>query len=368
MARNQPKTQSRPQEKGDKPPKHSGLVKYHMVIQENDEVEQGPEKCGPAKGIKKAPPHRSTGQKGIKANLPADEERLRKDPDWNPFGNETVDSVASACEDQTPGTHVSSGRPAESKSLHPGRTSSPIKFSQKPGPKGPGFNSLLPPVPTPTISNEEPILANGELAFQPGSVLQKAWLHSQRMTLSHLLIFKYDPQRVHWLLFKFRLTKLELPCECYEPLKGHQRLRDIQDIHCLIATQYTKFLSLISSVMVTPVVSALMVTCDIEIDDDSLAILEALDVQALKNQWKALIASWHIEEEGLGVEPLHQFLSHWSVHYTLNGSHCIAPLPDWIPHFNPVQAEEQQMAILGLTIPLPSIPRAPVPPREVDIT
>ncbi|KAJ7774637.1 hypothetical protein DFH07DRAFT_767313 [Mycena maculata] len=94
-------------------------------------VEQGPEKCGSAaKGIRKAPPHRSTDRKGIKTNLHTDEEvnsmdfdflqRLRKDLDWNPFGNEMVDSVASTRQDQTPGTHVSSHQPAESKPLHPG--------------------------------------------------------------------------------------------------------------------------------------------------------------------------------------------------------------------------------------------------------
>ncbi|KAJ6621347.1 hypothetical protein B0H10DRAFT_1790218, partial [Mycena sp. CBHHK59/15] len=45
---------------------------------------------------------------------------------------------------------VSSGRPAATKPLHPGRT--PTKFNNKPGPKGHGFNSLLPPISPAKIS------------------------------------------------------------------------------------------------------------------------------------------------------------------------------------------------------------------------
>ncbi|KAK6988220.1 hypothetical protein R3P38DRAFT_3229065 [Favolaschia claudopus] len=45
------------------------------------------------------------------------------------------------------GSHVSAGRPPNAKPLHPGRSStSPTKFSSKPGPKGKTKNSLLPPL------------------------------------------------------------------------------------------------------------------------------------------------------------------------------------------------------------------------------
>ncbi|KAJ6620767.1 hypothetical protein B0H10DRAFT_2356313 [Mycena sp. CBHHK59/15] len=85
-----------------------------------------------------------------------DEYLDRLDRGWNPFGSDDEidddsDSEPAKKKSKTgdttaPGTTVSRGRPPAATPLHPGRTSSPTKFSEKPGPKGKGFNSLLPPL------------------------------------------------------------------------------------------------------------------------------------------------------------------------------------------------------------------------------
>ncbi|KAJ6496507.1 hypothetical protein C8R47DRAFT_1212829 [Mycena vitilis] len=298
--------------------------------------------------------------KGWKA-FSTDEEFTDSDDDKQPKPQKTK-SVAL---DESPGTKVSSGRPPASTPLHPGRSStSPAKFSAKPGPKGKGKNSLLAPLnprsrtsptkvtadkadhnpstprendeptgeaplasgkkgrPPPATeatkkkrrqflenlkldytdedldildidwnrwasktyqaradeidemanllealsiglkrgllvigpsytheaellrhvvdwipSDEEPIDASGAPAFPSESVLKNAWLHSRQVTLKEMLIFHYDRDRVHWLVFHADLSNDTI--ECYEPLGSHgEDTVDIEDI--VLIAQYFK--------------------------------------------------------------------------------------------------------------------------------
>ncbi|KAJ7034945.1 hypothetical protein C8F04DRAFT_1182659 [Mycena alexandri] len=73
--------------------------------------------------------------------------QLLEDSEYDPFpaADESVKPQPSG----TIGKCISSGRPAAITAHQPGR--SPTKFSKKPGPKGHGYNSLLPP-----LSNKSP--------------------------------------------------------------------------------------------------------------------------------------------------------------------------------------------------------------------
>ncbi|KAJ7700577.1 hypothetical protein B0H16DRAFT_1834871 [Mycena metata] len=128
-------------------------TKYNMAEQGSDE--RGPQ----TKGKGKVPPRKSTGKKGQKLNIPTDAgvddthekllDLLDGDEEWirNPFATQES-RLAAEGKKTGSGSKGSVGRPAAAKPLHTGRSSSsPTKFSGKRGPKGHGFNSLLPPPP-----------------------------------------------------------------------------------------------------------------------------------------------------------------------------------------------------------------------------
>ncbi|KAJ7852530.1 hypothetical protein B0H13DRAFT_1207524 [Mycena leptocephala] len=143
--------------------------------------EQGPENHGPAaKGQKKVPPRNSTGKKGRKTNLPTDGtvddihdlflEQLEQEKDWNPFSaQERPPPINDSRETIPPRTKASAGRPAAAKPLHSGRSgaSSPVKFSSKPGPKGHGYNSILPPLPPPPAKSPTKIPPGLDMKTDP---------------------------------------------------------------------------------------------------------------------------------------------------------------------------------------------------------
>ncbi|KAJ7109223.1 hypothetical protein C8R44DRAFT_986254 [Mycena epipterygia] len=494
-----------------------GLVKYYTVIQEADgslvcncpayraagktckdivaaryhlnfgppedymSAEQGPDDHGPAaKGKKTVPGRKSTGIKGIKTNLPPDSTidqvhnsllKSLEDPAWTPFPQIDATVVTAALASSIPGTKLTSGRPAAAKPLQPGRTGSRTNFNAKPGPKGPAFNSILPPAPSSPMSpskitadtsdtvhasdkpvtdpvkpkpakkyvnvpishairedldildidfkrwnskayqlredevleiveimnafclatnngilvygpsyardadllrnvvwessDNEPILAGGGAAFPEDSVLKKAWLHSQTMTLSILLVFRHDPGRKHWLLFDFALDN-EISTTCYEPLKNHLKLPDIQKMHLLAS-----FFSIHRPNRPPPerrlrnydayeldiqrdgdscgfwmATLAFLRINQVPLSDENIAILESFSVLGLKNHWKSIVTSWRIEDLGLGVAPVNNFLRYWDFRHQ-NSAACIAPRPTWVSRFDPAQASVHRNSILG---------------------
>ncbi|KAJ6547522.1 hypothetical protein B0H19DRAFT_1166092 [Mycena capillaripes] len=105
--------------------------------------------------------------------------------------------MKSAPHDEPAGTRVSSGRPAASTPLHPGRKSaSPTKFSSKPGPKGRAKNSLLPPLnpKTPTkmtaktVDNSSGDESSDERTGKPPppteETIKKRWAFIQGLALN----------------------------------------------------------------------------------------------------------------------------------------------------------------------------------------
>ncbi|KAJ7219625.1 hypothetical protein C8J57DRAFT_1537165 [Mycena rebaudengoi] len=55
--------------------------------------------------------------------------------------------------------------------------------------------------------------------------------------------------------------------------------------------------------------------------------VSSLDVTHIKHHWKCILTSWHIEENGLDVKPVYNFLEYFGVEYP---DGCIAPRPAWV--------------------------------------
>ncbi|KAJ7440286.1 hypothetical protein B0H11DRAFT_1933793 [Mycena galericulata] len=369
---------------------------------------------------------------------------FKSDDEFSESDREGEPERKKSKQNDAPGAQVSSGRPPATTPLHSGRAStSPAKFSKKPGPKGKGKNSLLPRLPptlheTPAkkgkpldlgssaneqqldltaedldildidwlrwdqeyklradeademgsllealslsvrpagrgilvlgpsyafeaqrlrnvdwmLSDDEPIDATGSPAFPENSVLKKAWLHSQRVTLEKLLVFHHDPVRDHWLLFLADLSTDDV--SCYEPLGRHGDAIDIEDI-VLIAkffkpqrqprmppfdavVEYRLYSLDIqhdgTSCGFWMVTIAFLLICDIEITKGCIKVLNALGVKNLKEHWKCLLTSWRIEEKGLGTEPVNNFLAYWGIEYDPR-IRILAHRPNWIPRFDP---------------------------------
>ncbi|KAJ7476110.1 hypothetical protein FB451DRAFT_1463569 [Mycena latifolia] len=277
-------------------------------------AEQGKEEHGPsAKGKRTVPPRKSTGVKGLKTNMPTDQfvDEIHdallanlEDEHWNPFpASETQPSP----DNLIPGSTLSSGRPAAAKPLHNRKSSSqsPVKFSGKPGPPGPGFNSILaalppdPPAMSPTKISSQNTAAtenrpgthrsrfrNESIPHMLHEDMQiididfKHWVQTYRLRQDEALevvdilnalclaakngILVYGPSyaqdaktlrkavwsasdndpiladgaRNHWLLLKFSLEN-DIHCDCFEPLKTHLKLADIQDM-CLLARFFAR--------------------------------------------------------------------------------------------------------------------------------
>ncbi|KAJ7495984.1 hypothetical protein B0H11DRAFT_2226977 [Mycena galericulata] len=391
---------------------------------------------------------------------------FKSDDEFSESDHEGEPERKKSKQNDAPGAQVSSGRPPATTPLHSGRAStSPAKFSKKPGPKGKGKNSLLPRLPptlheTPAkigkpldlssstdeqissgkppplskqtlkkkeafiqqldltaedldildidwlrwdqeyklradeademgsllealslsvrragrgilvlgpsyafeaqrlrnvdwmLSDDEPIDATGSPAFPENSVLKKAWLHSQRVTLEKPLVFHHNPVRDHWLLFLADLSTDDV--SCYEPLGRHGDDIDIEDI-VLIAKFFKpqrqprmpsfdpnvgyRLYSLDiqrdgTSCGFWMVTIAFLLICDIEITKGCIKVLSALGVKNLKEHWKCLLTSWRIEEKGLGTEPVNNFLAYWGIEYDPR-IRILARRPNWIPRFDP---------------------------------
>ncbi|KAJ7045955.1 hypothetical protein C8F04DRAFT_1173879 [Mycena alexandri] len=79
------------------------------------------------------------------------------------------------------------------------------------------------------ISDEEPIDTSGAILFPEGGVLKQAWLHSQHVPATEMLVFHHDPDRDHWLLFHANLETEEITC--HEPLAQHgEDMIDVRNI------------------------------------------------------------------------------------------------------------------------------------------
>lgn len=72
---------------------------------------------------------------------------------------------------------------------------------------------------------------------------------------------------------------------------------------------------------------AFLIICGVKIGKSTLAILRLLGVQYIKEHWKCLLTSWRIEEKGLGVEPVNNFLAYWGFEYDANVHIVRAILP-----------------------------------------
>lgn len=57
----------------------------------------------------------------------------------------------------------------------------------------------------------------------------------------------------------------------------------------------------------------------------NIAILESFSVLGLKNHWKSIVTSWRIEDLGLGVAPVNNFLRYWDLRHQ-NTSDCVRRL------------------------------------------
>ncbi|KAJ7751274.1 hypothetical protein DFH07DRAFT_774879 [Mycena maculata] len=199
-------------------------------------------------------------------------------------------------------------------------------------------------------SDDEPIDASGAPAFPEDSVLKKAWLHSQRVTLKGLLIFHHDPIRDHWLLFSADFSTDDIIC--YEPLKHHEDI-DIKDIALLanffkpgrqaqMPTDLVEEYMLVmldiqrdgSSCGFWMATVALLRVCEIEITKSCIKLLRSLGPDTIKEHWKCLLTSWRIEERGLATDPVNNFLQYWNVEYDPS-RHILARRPSWIPRFDP---------------------------------
>ncbi|KAJ7252884.1 hypothetical protein C8J57DRAFT_1237706 [Mycena rebaudengoi] len=60
---------------------------------------------------------------------------------------------------------------------------------------------------------------------------------------------------------------------------------------------------------------AFLAVFGIEINEDCIGVLSSLDVTHIKHHWKCILTSWHIEENGLDVKPVYNFLEYFGVEY-----------------------------------------------------
>ncbi|KAJ7243228.1 hypothetical protein C8J57DRAFT_1243522 [Mycena rebaudengoi] len=79
---------------------------------------------------------------------------------------------------------------------------------------------------------------------------------------------------------------------------------------------------------------AFLAVFGIEINEDCIGVLSSLDVTHIKHHWKCILTSWHIEENGLDVKPVYNFLEYFGVEYP---DGCIALRPAWVSRFDPSQ-------------------------------
>ncbi|KAJ7117992.1 hypothetical protein C8R43DRAFT_1137460 [Mycena crocata] len=204
-------------------------------------------------------------------------------------------------------------------------------------------------------SDDKPIDATGAPAFVEGSVLHKAWQHSQKITLKFLLFLHYDSDRAHWLLFSANLSTEEI--SCYEPLADHGEGVDVEDI--ILLTKFFKPQRQAQMPTIPPgdgytlhvmnvhrdssacgfwmITVAFLFICDVQITKQSLGTLRLLGSENIKRHWKYLLTSWRIEEKGLEFQPVNEFLDYWGHGYQQKKMCIIARRPEWIPRFNPHQ-------------------------------
>lgn len=74
---------------------------------------------------------------------------------------------------------------------------------------------------------------------------------------------------------------------------------------------------------------ALMLICEIEISGTetgtrNIEILDNLGIAGIKDHWIALLTSWRIEEDGLGVLPVNNFLKHWGMQFADINATCVS--------------------------------------------
>ncbi|KAF7362356.1 hypothetical protein MVEN_00582300 [Mycena venus] len=209
-------------------------------------------------------------------------------------------------------------------------------------------------------SDTEPIDHTGAPAFADESLLKNAWLHGQKITLTEMLIMRYDPARIHWLLFRVYLDKDKIVC--YEPLSQHGETIDIEEV--VVIAQFFKprrggikpdFDNLDYGYEVKlldvqtdgascgfwMVTIAFLIICEVPIRNSCINLLKLIGVENIKEHWKCLLTSWRVEEKGLGRDPVNNFLRYWDGQFNHNSS--IARRPRWIPRYNP-QAFLQAMA------------------------
>jgi hypothetical protein len=60
---------------------------------------------------------------------------------------------------------------------------------------------------------------------------------------------------------------------------------------------------------------ALLIVCEICINNRTINLLKQLGVKNIKEHWKCLLTSWRIEEKGLGTEPVNNFLAYWGIQF-----------------------------------------------------
>ncbi|KAJ6466725.1 hypothetical protein C8R47DRAFT_1153492 [Mycena vitilis] len=215
-----------------------------------------------------------------------------------------------------------------------------------------------------TASDDEPINARGAPAFAKETVLQKAWLHSQAITLDTLLVFHNDRVRDHWLLFQGSLGKKKRVV-CYEPLSSHGQQLDIQDINLFVsyfsqqrpsepATRKPNFDYRARTLNIQRdgyscgfwmITLALLIVCNVAIDEECIDCLDAIGIDTLQYHWKCILTSWRIEEHGLGYLPLNNILAYWNLEFGPDSSdqhpECVAHRPAWISRFDPTQVDRE---------------------------
>ncbi|KAJ7346080.1 hypothetical protein DFH08DRAFT_961557 [Mycena albidolilacea] len=205
-------------------------------------------------------------------------------------------------------------------------------------------------------SDAEPIDHTG------ASVLKNAWLHSQSTSLKKILAFRYDPARVHWLLFEIDLSTEEMIC--YEPLSQHGEALDMAGL-VLIAKFFKPgragnkpqldsipFSYKVKCLGIQPdgascgfwmATTAFLIICGIPITKPIVKILKALTPVNIKEHWKWMLTAFRVEEQGLGVEAANNFLRPFGHGFSEDKWRCVARRPEWISRFNP-EIFQQDMA------------------------
>ncbi|KAJ7078644.1 hypothetical protein C8R44DRAFT_754811 [Mycena epipterygia] len=198
-------------------------------------------------------------------------------------------------------------------------------------------------------------------AFPAGSVLERAWLHSQDLTLDTCLFFHHDRSRDHWLLFLDVLSTGKI--FCVDPGKEHPVRLDVQNIRLMslyftpqgstkvpkhrVYRQYEVRPAEVqqdsSSCGFWAVALAILwpsgplgalkrrvfrqalslLLCQSGPASQSLWQLTAigslgasrLPRSRVKSYLKAIWTSWRIEEKGLSTGPLLAFMSNWDMEF-----------------------------------------------------